>query len=102
MATANALHYIRFGLCCPPAGLVAIVPVSILRLVLVVVVPVSILRPVLVVVVPASIHRLVLVVIVPAAILLFALVVTVPSIIIHRLVFVWRQPPYFWLLRQPP
>ena len=89
MATAKALRYIRFGLCCPPVGLVAIVPVSILRLVLVVVVPVSILRPVLVVVVPAAILRPVLVVIVPAAIIL-------------RLVSVWRQPPYFWLLRQPP
>lgn len=76
MATAKALHYIRFGLCCPPVGLVVLVPVSILRLALVVVVP--------------------------AAILQFVLVVTVPSIIIHRLVFVWRQPPYFWLLRQPP
>ena len=53
MATAKALHYIRFGLCCPPAGLVAIVPVSIHRLVLVVVVPESIIRRVLVVFVPA-------------------------------------------------
>ena len=44
MATAKALHYIRFGLCCPPVGLVVIVPVSIHRLVLVVLVPVSIIR----------------------------------------------------------